>query len=70
VRLAHGSLYLWNLLSVEGRDVQVNPRPDGQTVRRWFPNPDYILTSGQTVRVIIEEKGRRQGAGESRDPPR
>jgi membrane fusion protein (multidrug efflux system) len=22
-----------------------------------FPNPDDILTSGQTVRVIIEEKG-------------
>jgi len=56
VRLANGSLY-----SEKGRvdflDVQVNPRADGQTVRAMFPNPDDILTSGQTVRVIIEEKG-------------
>jgi membrane fusion protein, multidrug efflux system len=56
VRLANGSLY-----SERGRidflDVQVNPRTDGQTVRAMFPNPDDILTSGQTVRVIIEEKG-------------
>ena len=29
----------------------------GQTVRAMFPNPDDILTSGQTVRVIVEEKG-------------
>jgi membrane fusion protein (multidrug efflux system) len=56
VRLADGSLY-----SEKGRidflDVQVNPRTDGQTVRAMFPNPDGILTTGQTVRVIIEEKG-------------
>ena len=56
VRLADGSTY-----SEKGRidflDVQVNPRTDGQTVRAMFPNPDDILTSGQTVRVIIEEKG-------------
>jgi membrane fusion protein (multidrug efflux system) len=56
VRLADGSLY-----SERGRidflDVQVNPRTDGQTVRAMFPNPDDILTTGQTVRVIIEEKG-------------
>jgi RND family efflux transporter MFP subunit len=56
VRLADGSLY-----SERGRidflDVQVNPRTDGQTVRAMFPNPDDILTSGQTVRVIVEEKG-------------
>src|SRR5689334_23617438 len=56
VRLADGSLY-----SERGRidflDVQVNPRTDGQMVRAMFPNPDDILTSGQTVRVIIEEKG-------------
>src|SRR6516162_2131696 len=56
VRLADGSLY-----SEKGRidflDVQVNPRTDGQTVRAMFSNPDDILTSGQTVRVIIEEKG-------------
>jgi membrane fusion protein (multidrug efflux system) len=56
VRLADGSLY-----GEKGRidflDVQVNPKTDGQTVRAMFPNPDDILTSGQTVRVIIEEKG-------------
>jgi membrane fusion protein, multidrug efflux system len=56
VRLADGSLY-----AEQGRidflDVQVNPRTDGQTVRAMFPNPDGILTNGQTVRVIIEEKG-------------
>src|SRR5207245_892109 len=56
VRLANGSLY-----SEKGRidflDVQVNPRTDGQTVRAMFPNPDGVLTNGQTVRVIIEEKG-------------
>jgi len=56
VRLADGSLY-----SEKGRidflDVQVNPKTDGQTVRAMFPNPDDIMTTGQTVRVIIEEKG-------------
>ena len=56
VRLADGSLY-----DKQGRidflDVQVNPRTDGQTVRAMFPNPDDVLTTGQTVRVIIEEKG-------------
>ena len=56
VRLANGSLY-----SEKGRidflDVQVNPRTDGQIVRAMFANPDDILTTGQTVRVIIEEKG-------------
>src|SRR5690349_23197494 len=56
VRLADGSLY-----GEKGRidflDVQVNPRTDGQIVRAMFPNPDDILTSGQTVRVIVEEKG-------------
>src|SRR6516225_5530383 len=56
VRLADGLLY-----SERGRidflDVQVNPRTDGQTVRAMFPNPDDTLTTGQTVRVIIEEKG-------------
>jgi membrane fusion protein, multidrug efflux system len=56
VKLADGSLY-----GAQGRidflDVQVNPRTDGQTVRAMFPNPDGVLTNGQTVRVIIEEKG-------------
>jgi membrane fusion protein (multidrug efflux system) len=56
VRLADGSLY-----GEQGRidflDVQVNPRTDGQTVRAMFPNPEGVLTTGQTVRVILEEKG-------------
>ena len=59
VRLADGSLY-----DEPGRidflDVQVNPRTDGQTVRAMFPNPDDVLTDGQTVRVIIQEKGNGQ----------
>lgn len=56
VRLANGSLY-GERGQIDFLDVQVNPRTDGQTVRAMFPNPDDILTSGQTVRVIIEEKG-------------
>jgi membrane fusion protein, multidrug efflux system len=56
VRLANGSLYS-EKGQIDFLDVQVNPRTDGQTVRAMFPNPDDILTSGQTVRVIIEEKG-------------
>src|SRR5580692_8617039 len=56
VRLASGSLY-GERGQIDFLDVQVNPRTDGQTVHAMFPNPDDILTSGQTVRVIIEEKG-------------
>lgn len=56
VRLADGSLY-GERGRIDFLDVQVNPRTDGQTVRAMFPNPDGVLTNGQTVRVIIEEKG-------------
>jgi membrane fusion protein (multidrug efflux system) len=56
VRLANGSIY-GEPGRIDFLDVQVNPRTDGQTVRAMFPNPDDILTTGQTVRVIIEEKG-------------
>src|SRR6201981_1179247 len=56
VRLANGSLYD-EKGHIDFLDVQVNPRTDGQTVRAMFPNPHDLLTSGQTVRVIIEEKG-------------
>ena len=56
VRLADGSLYS-ERGHIDFLDVQVNPRTDGQTVRAMFPNPDGVLTNGQTVRVIIEEKG-------------
>jgi membrane fusion protein (multidrug efflux system) len=56
VRLADGSLYD-KKGQIDFLDVQVNPRTDGQIVRAMFPNPDDILTTGQTVRVIIEEKG-------------
>lgn len=55
VRLADGSLYN-ETGRIDFLDVQVNPRTDGQTVRAMFPNPDGVLTNGQTVRVIIEEK--------------
>src|SRR5882762_5429052 len=56
VRLADGSLYS-EKGHIDFLDVQVNPRTDGQIVRAMFPNPDDVLTTGQTVRVIIEEKG-------------
>jgi membrane fusion protein (multidrug efflux system) len=56
VRLADGSLYS-EKGQIDFHDVQVNPRTDGQIVRAMFPNPDDILTTGQTVRVITEEKG-------------
>jgi membrane fusion protein (multidrug efflux system) len=56
VRLADGSLYP-EKARIDFLDVQVNPRTDGQTVRAMFPNPEGILTTGQTVRVIIEQKG-------------
>ncbi|MCB1970574.1 MAG: efflux RND transporter periplasmic adaptor subunit [Geminicoccaceae bacterium] len=36
-------------------DVKVNPRTDGQIVRAIFPNPNQMLTDGQTVRIQIEE---------------
>src|SRR5438270_6834753 len=56
VRLANGSVY-GEPGRIDFLDVQVNPRTDGQTVRAMFPNPHDILTTGQTVRVIIEENG-------------
>jgi membrane fusion protein (multidrug efflux system) len=56
VRLADGSLYP-EKARIDFLDVQVNPRTDGQIVRAMFPNPEGVLTTGQTVRVIIEEKG-------------
>jgi len=55
VKLADGSLY-GERGRIDFLDVQVNPRTDGQTVRAMFPNPEGVLTNGQTVRVIIEEK--------------
>jgi len=59
VRLADGSLY-GEPGRIDFLDVQVNPRTDGQTVRAMFPNPDDLLTDGQTVRVVIQEKGNGQ----------
>lgn len=35
-------------------DVKVDARTDGQIVRAIFPNPDGLLTDGQTVRLVIE----------------
>ena len=54
-RLADGSFY-----DEKGRinfiDVQVDPRTDGQIVRAVFPNHNGVLSDGQTVRIVIEEK--------------
>src|SRR5262249_56741285 len=55
VRLADGSLYK-EKGELDFIDVTVDPKTDGQIVRATFPNPDGVLTDGQTVRVIIEQE--------------
>jgi membrane fusion protein (multidrug efflux system) len=59
IKLADGSIY-----PETGRldfiDVQANPQTDGQLVRATFPNAKEDLVTGQTVRVIIEEKAGAQ----------
>ena len=55
VRLADGSL-LPGVGKVDFLDVQVDPRTDGQIVRAVFTNDGHLLTDGQTVRVLIEQK--------------
>ena len=70
IKLADGSIY-----PETGRldfiDVQANPQTDGQLVRATFPNAKEDLVTGQTVRVIIEEKAGAQNdpAGRRRDRP-
>ena len=53
-RLADGS-FLPQSGKMDFLDVLVDPRTDGQLVRAVFPNPDGMLTDGQTVRVTIEQ---------------
>lgn len=55
VRLADGSL-LPGVGKVDFLDVQVDPRTDGQIVRAVVTNDGHLLTDGQTVRVLIEQK--------------
>ncbi len=54
-KLADGSLYKETGV-IDFIDVKVDSRTDAQTVRAIFPNPDGILTDGQTVRLVIERK--------------
>lgn len=53
LRLADGSFY-----DQPGRldfvDVVADQKTDSQLIRAVFPNPDHILTDGQTIRVVIE----------------
>jgi membrane fusion protein (multidrug efflux system) len=55
IRLADGSLY-----GEKGRidfiDVTADSRTDSQIVRAVFENKDGLLTDGQTLRVVIEDK--------------
>jgi len=55
VRLADGSLYK-EKGKLDFIDVTVDPRTDGQIVRAVFDNADRVLTDGQTLRVVLEEK--------------
>lgn len=55
LKLADGSLFK-ETGQIDFIDVKVDSRTDGQTVRAIFPNPDGILTEGQTVRLTIERK--------------
>lgn len=53
LRLADGSFY-----DQPGKldfiDVVVDQKTDSQLVRAVFPNPQHVLTDGQTIRVVIE----------------
>ena len=59
LRLADGRIY-----DKQGKldfiDVTADSKTDGQIVRSTFPNPDHILTDGQTVRIVIEQEGGQQ----------
>lgn len=55
VRLADGSLYK-EKGKLDFIDVTVDPKTDGQIVRAVFDNADRVLTDGQTLRVVLEEK--------------
>lgn len=53
LRLADGSFY-----DKPGKldfvDVVADQKTDSQLIRAVFPNPDHVLTDGQTIRVVIE----------------
>lgn len=53
LRLADGSFYD-KPGKIDFLDVVVDPKTDSQLVRAVFPNPDRILTDGQTIRVVLE----------------
>ncbi|WP_422018135.1 efflux RND transporter periplasmic adaptor subunit [Reyranella sp.] len=53
VRLADGSIYK-EKGKIDFIDNTVDAKTDGQIVRATFPNPEGMLTDGQTLRVIIE----------------
>ncbi|MBL0898729.1 MAG: efflux RND transporter periplasmic adaptor subunit [Reyranella sp.] len=53
LRLADGSIYK-ETGKIDFLDVTVDSKTDTQLARATFPNPDGMLTDGQTVRVIIE----------------
>ena len=54
LQLADGSMYDATG-SVDFMDNTVDGATDSQTVRATFPNPDKLLTDGQTIRVVIEQ---------------
>jgi len=53
IRLADGSIYK-ETGKIDFIDNTVDAKTDGQIVRATFPNPEGLLTDGQTLRVIIE----------------
>ncbi|WP_428686265.1 efflux RND transporter periplasmic adaptor subunit [Reyranella sp.] len=53
IRLADGTIYK-EKGKIDFIDNTVDAKTDGQIVRATFPNPDGMLTDGQTLRVIIE----------------
>jgi membrane fusion protein (multidrug efflux system) len=53
IRLADGSIYK-EIGKIDFIDNTVDAKTDGQIVRATFPNPQGMLTDGQTLRVIIE----------------
>jgi membrane fusion protein (multidrug efflux system) len=59
IKLADGSIYP-ETGHLDFVDVQANPQTDGQIVRAVFPNPKEDLVTGQTVRVIIQQKAGEQ----------
>lgn len=53
LRLADGSFYD-RPGKLDFVDVVAEQKTDSQLIRAVFPNPDNVLTDGQTIRVVIE----------------